>query len=105
MTSPKRRRAKKGIQVRMDADLSARAERIFASIGVDTPTAIRMFFMKVVVTGGIPFSVQNDTYMSYTPEEMKEIKEAYEESLDPRNLHGPFSSVKDMLKNLHRRSA
>lgn len=46
---------KKSIQVRLDEKLKERAERVFATVGIDTPTAIRGFFTKVVEFGGIPF--------------------------------------------------
>ena len=94
---------KKGIQVRIDADLSARAERVFEAIGIDTPTAIRIFFKKVAVTGGIPFPVQDDSYFHYSPEELKEIDAAYKESLDPKNLYGPYDSAEEMFADIHRR--
>lgn len=99
--SPKKTRApKKGIQVRIDADLSARAERVFRAVGIDTPTAIRMFFVKVAVTGGIPFPVRDDTYDVYSPKELEEIDAAYRESFDERNLRGPFVSVDEMFDDI-----
>lgn len=49
--------AQKNIQVRLDEKLKREVEEIFAKIGIDTPTAIRMFFLKVVEVGGIPFSL------------------------------------------------
>ena len=102
MPKQQKHRNKKGIQVRMDADLSSRAERVFATVGIDTPTAIRMFFSKVVITGGIPFSVKDDFFAAYTPEELCEIREAYDESFDTKNLRGPFSSAKEMFRDIHR---
>ena len=104
MPKQQKRPNKKGIQVRIDAELSARAERIFQTVGIDTPTAIRMFFAKVVVTGGIPFSVQNDTYTMYTPEEIEEIEAAYKASFNPRNLRGPFSTAKEMFDDIRKRN-
>ena len=104
MVHQQKLRKKKGIQVRMDADLSARAGRIFEAVGIDTPTAIRMFFVKVVVTGGIPFPVQSDPYTMYTPEEIEEIEAAYKASFDPRNLRGPFSTAKEMFDDIHKKN-
>ncbi len=98
----KEKKAKKGIQVRIDADLSARAERVFRAIGIDTPTAIRIFFSKVAVTGGIPFDMRDDSYYVYTPEQLKEIDEAYQESLDPKNVRGPFDTVEEMITDMDR---
>lgn len=102
MSPKKTRTPKKGIQVRIDADLSARAERVFRAVGIDTPTAIRMFFVKVAVTGGIPFPVRDDTYDVYSPKELKEIDAAYRESFDERNLRGPFDSVEEMFDDIER---
>ncbi|MBI4129343.1 type II toxin-antitoxin system RelB/DinJ family antitoxin [Candidatus Peregrinibacteria bacterium] len=100
MPSKKPRSPKKGIQVRIDANMSERAERVFRAIGLDTPTAIRMFFAKVAVTGGIPFPVQDDSYTTYTPQQMREIEKAYKESFEQRNVRGPFVSAKAMLEDM-----
>lgn len=105
MHAKKRRPPKKGIQVRIDADVSARAERVFQAVGIDIPTAIRMFFAKVAVTGGIPFSVRDDSYTVYSPEDLAEIDAAYGESFHKRNLRGPFHSVEGMFEDIVRRKA
>lgn len=51
--------AQKNLQVRLDAKLKQKAEKVFQKIGIDTPTAIRIFFAKVVEFGGIPFILQS----------------------------------------------
>ena len=43
------------VQVRVDRDLKERAASIYKAIGMDLPTAIRMFFKKSVMVGGLPF--------------------------------------------------
>lgn len=103
MSPKKTRTPKKGIQVRIDADLSARAERVFRAVGIDTPTAIRMFFTKVAVTGGIPFPVRDDSYAVYTQKDLAEIDAAYEESLHTCNLHGPFNTIEEVFGDIARR--
>lgn len=50
--------AQKNLQVRLDERLKNRAEKIFKNIGMDTPTAIRIFLAKVIEVGGIPFLIQ-----------------------------------------------
>ena len=47
------------VQVWVDRKLKERVERILKSIGLDVPTAIRMFFVKVDEVGGIPFEMKN----------------------------------------------
>ena len=93
--------ARKSIQVRIDEKLKTAVEHIFKQCGIDTPTAVRMFFTKVAITGGIPFNVRNDSYYHYSPKEMKEIEEAYEESLDEKNLSPPFDSIDDAIAYLN----
>ena len=43
------------VQVRVDRDLKEQTALIYAAIGMDLPTAIRMFFKKSVMVGGLPF--------------------------------------------------
>ena len=47
----------KTIQVRVDDHLKDSADLLFASLGLDTSTAIRMFLMASMEAGGIPFAV------------------------------------------------
>lgn len=43
------------VQVRVDRDLKEQTASIYDAIGLDLPTAIRMFFKKSVMVGGLPF--------------------------------------------------
>jgi DNA-damage-inducible protein J len=90
---------KRSVQVRLDEDLKKAAEAVFDNLGVDAPTAIRMFFKKVVATRSIPFMVAENPY-HFTPEEEAEILQAAEESYDPKNLDGPFHSAKEAIEFL-----
>lgn len=47
----------KTIQVRVDDDLKDAADMLFASLGLDTSTAVRMFLIASMEAGGIPFAV------------------------------------------------
>jgi DNA-damage-inducible protein J len=47
----------KTIQVRVDDQLKDSADTLFASLGLDTSTAIRMFLVASMESGGIPFAV------------------------------------------------
>ena len=49
------------LQVRVDKSLKTEAEDILDKIGIEMPTAIRMFLKKIVLEGGIPF----DTKLPY----------------------------------------
>ena len=45
------------IAVRVDADLKARLEAMFRSLGITLSDAINIFLHKAEMTGGIPFPV------------------------------------------------
>ena len=44
------------MQVRADDDLRAKAAAVYEELGIDLPTAIRMFLKRSVVVNGVPFS-------------------------------------------------
>ena len=45
------------MQVRVDEDLRAKAAAVYEELGIDLPTAIRMFLKRSVVVNGVPFSM------------------------------------------------
>jgi len=91
---------KSSIQVRLDSKLKADAEAVLENIGLDTPTAIRIFYRKIVSTRSIPFSLEEAPYR-FTPEEEDEILVAEKESYDQENLVGPFDSAEELIEHLH----
>jgi len=48
----------KTIQVRVDDQLKESADLLFASLGMDTSTAVRIFLIAAMEVGGIPFDVK-----------------------------------------------
>ena len=45
------------MQVRVDDDLRAKAAAVYDALGIDLPTAIRMFLKRSVAVNGVPFSM------------------------------------------------
>lgn len=45
------------MQIRVDEELKERAAAICDGLGIDLPTAIRMFMKRTVLQNGIPFSM------------------------------------------------
>jgi addiction module RelB/DinJ family antitoxin len=92
--------AKKPIQVRIDEKLKKRVEAIFDRFGLDTATAIRIFFKKVDLTGGIPFDLRHDAEAEagswQFPWTAQEIEKVYRESLDPKNLSRPYDMPEEL---------
>lgn len=89
----------KSIQVRVEAKLKHDADLIFEDLGLDTPTAIRLFLKKVVVYKSIPFELKVfQTENGFTPEFEEEVLKA---SADKKNI-GPFYSAKKAISHLHK---
>ena len=57
-------------QMRIDESLKDKATKLYDEIGIDLPTAIRMFLKKSIAERGIPFSttVRNDKGISLLKE-------------------------------------
>ena len=49
------------IQIRVDDSMKAAADSLFASLGLDTSTAVRMFIVAALENDGIPFAVKHGT--------------------------------------------
>ncbi|MFT6181881.1 MAG: DNA-damage-inducible protein J [Akkermansiaceae bacterium] len=86
------------LQVRMDRDLKESAEEVFAAIGIDATTAVRLFFTKVATTRSIPFALKAEP--EFSPEQEEAILAAIEESKDPANLSKPYSDVAEMFGDM-----
>lgn len=46
------------LQIRMDDELKNEAAALFEKLGIDTPTAVRMFLKRAVSERGIPFELR-----------------------------------------------
>ncbi|MEK7563748.1 MAG: type II toxin-antitoxin system RelB/DinJ family antitoxin [Patescibacteria group bacterium] len=93
--------ATKSVQVRLDADLKKRVEHVLNEIGVDVPTAVRIFFTKVAATGGIPFLLQTEEEDHYTPIQLRAFDRLAAEARNEK-LSGPFSTVEELLADLNK---
>ncbi len=93
-----KREAPAKLQVRMDRKLKEAAEEVFAEIGLDATTAVRLFYSRVARTQEIPFPLRVEP--EFTPEQEERILKAAEESYDPANLIGPFSNAADLIASL-----
>ena len=54
------------LQVRIDDDLKNRASALFNELGIDLSTAVRIFLMKCLAVGGLPFEMNvNNTTIKF----------------------------------------
>ncbi|MEG0765269.1 MAG: type II toxin-antitoxin system RelB/DinJ family antitoxin [Pseudoflavonifractor sp.] len=73
------------IQVRVDGDLKQQADFLFQGLGLDTPTAIRMFLTQAVSRRSLPFRViEPDGFYSKTNmEHLKASIDAFDAGTPP----------------------
>lgn len=88
------------IQVRIDSTLKKQADQVFDEIGLDMPTAIRIFLKKVVISKSIPFELTSSklTVNGFTEEFENEVLEAAKE----KDYIGPFDNAEDAIKALRK---
>ena len=79
------------IQIRVDDDVKSEVEALFESLGLDTATAVRMFFMASLEERGLPFSVR-------TRRPSAEMLQALDDVRNNRDIRGPFRSAKDAIE-------
>ena len=97
--------ALKNVQLRLDEGLKKKAERVLEDLGLDMPTALRLFLKKLVRMRAIPFRISlEDDEDSFTAVQVQEILAAHEEARDPKNWTGPFVKADDMIASLRKRS-
>ena len=91
------------LQVRVDRGLKEQTAAIYDAIGIDLPTAIRMFFKRTVMVGGLPFEGKlivrdNAAQRAFASMRQKvEAAQADEPTLDEINEY--ISSVRQSRKS------
>jgi addiction module RelB/DinJ family antitoxin len=98
------------LQIRIDDTMKNNADTLFTSLGIDIPTAVRMFIAAAIDYHGLPFEVRkrniselNDGYGSYTCQyghfhDYKKSQPKIEQAL--KDVSEPFSSYDDLLRSL-----
>jgi DNA-damage-inducible protein J len=79
----------KSIQIRIDDETKMAADELFASLGLDLSTAVRMFLVASLRTNGLPFPVKRSLNA--------ETIEAMEDVRLNRNLYGPYRTAKEAV--------
>ena len=85
------------ISIRMDSDLKAQAEALFAELGMNLSTAFNVFVRQSLRDGGIPFEIKMD---QPNKETMAAMLEAELIAKDPNVKH--YSDVEEALRELKR---
>ncbi len=81
------------LQMTLDDNLKEKADNLFEELGLDTPTAIKIFLKACIARSGIPFGIKNYKI----PED---LEEAIRDTNDLRNLYGPFDTVEEAIASM-----
>ena len=82
------------VQFRMDTNLKEQSEEIFKKLGLTMTSAFTIFAQSVVNHRKIPFEI----VAPQTP--YPDTLQAMQDTIDGKNLHGPYHSVKEMMEAL-----
>ena len=82
------------VQIRMDPVLRDTASKIFEDLGLDLPTAIRIFLKKSVAVHGLPFDVREELPNETTLRAMDHVDRGV-------HLSQGFSSVSALMEDLN----
>ena len=80
-------------QMTIDDDFKANVDELFDDLGLDTETAVRMFFKACMARNGIPFAVKHYKM----PED---LEEAIRDVRMQKNLYGPFDTVEEAMASM-----
>ena len=81
------------LQIRIDDHLKKDSDALFSSLGLDTPTAVRMFLTAAQVYRGFPFPISQHPLSS-------ETAAALEDARLGKNLYGPYATAEDAMKEM-----
>ena len=93
------------VQIRVDEDLKNEATDIFERLGLDLPTAIRVFLKKSVEESGIPFNLKIDKNKKVSLKQgqkaFKQLrKEAKKNGLQDMNLDEINAEIHNTIINV-----
>ena len=83
----------KTIQIPVDDTIIQEADGLFASLGLDTVTAVRIFLNAAIENGGIPFPVAHRPLSD-------SLRQALEDTNNRENLFGPYDTAEVAIASM-----
>ena len=82
------------INIKTDSTLKSQAEKLFSELGMNMTTALNIFLRQAVRENRIPFEVTKNVPNAQT-------LQAMEDTLNDRNMAGPFNNMQDLMDSLN----
>ena len=84
------------INVRIDNNVKANAEAVFARLGITPSAAINLFYNQVIRTNSIPFEIKAETPNDLTLAALNEVEEMEK---DPKKYKG-YKNIDSLMEDL-----
>ncbi len=84
------------INVRMEPNVKANAEELFASLGMTVTEAINIFLHQSLLVGGLPFEVKRPRYNAETLAAIQEARDIAAGKIQTKS----YSSAKELFDEL-----
>lgn len=84
------------LNIRIDPETKAGAERLFNSFGITVTDAVNIFLRQSLMVGGLPFEMKQPRYNEETEAAMREALDIASGKADGRG----YSSAKELFREL-----
>ena len=84
------------INIRIDPEIKANAEKLFASFGITVTDAINIFLHKSLMEGGLPFEMKQPRYNKETEAAIQETRAIMSGQIQPKqyaSAHALFDEL------------
>ena len=88
--------ANSNINIRVDSDVKAQAQRLFSDLGMDLTTAVNVFLRQSIEQGGIPFMIGQRRYNQETEQAMKEARDIIDGKVEAKS----YMSARELFEEL-----
>lgn len=88
--------ANSNINIRVDSDVKAQAQRLFSDLGMDLTTAVNVFLRQSIEQGGIPFMIGQRRYNQETEQAMKEARDIIDGKVEAKS----YTSARELFEEL-----
>ena len=85
------------LQVRLDGNLKKEADDLFASVGFDTTTAVRLFLKQSVIRRRLPFDIVGEDSF-YSPSNMAVLRQSIQEAEEGKFVTKTLDELRAMEK-------
>ena len=78
------------LQIRINDELKQQADILFADLGLDTSTAVRMFLTAAIDYNGLPFEVRRRSLS-------ESVRTAVSDARNGKNLNGSYDTAEEAV--------